>query len=70
MIDLRLECNDRGLERVVAGKANGKAEQAALKGRIRGTEDHGFPFKQVAVAHWSRCTICRRIPQNIRILTF
>lgn len=47
MIDLRLEGDDRGLERVLRGEVDAQAEDAALKGRVGGAEDHGIPAEEV-----------------------
>ena len=39
MIDLRLESDDRRLERIVTGKSDTQTKGASVKGRIRRSED-------------------------------
>ena len=47
MIDLRFEGNNGRLEGIIARKADRQVEDSAREGRVRWSEDHGGPGKEV-----------------------
>lgn len=65
MVDFGAERHNRRLERIVTRKRDGQLEHTPLKWRIRGTEDHGLPTKEILFVDRAGCTIRRRILLNL-----
>ncbi len=65
MIDLGLEGDNRGLERVVRGEVDAQTEDTAVKGGIGGSEDHCVPAEEV-ITDRTCCAVLDRGRLNLR----